>query len=157
MSIEISALKPDDAETLWQLVHAVAAKEMGFPEEAMRHYRGSLTGGEFTRRVQDPRQVLLAARRQGQMVGVVAGSAPEGGVATIVWLLVTAGARGSGLGTRLFLEACARYRAMGCHKIKLMATSPDAVRFYERCGMSVEGYHPDHWWHLNFWALGMHI
>jgi hypothetical protein len=42
--------------------------------------------------------------------------------------------RGSGIGGRLFVEACNQYRSMGCHKIKLTAPTRDAVCFMEHQG-----------------------
>jgi hypothetical protein len=59
-----------------------------------------------------------------------------------------------GVGKALFQQACKVYGSLGCHKVKLTASTPKAVTFYEKLGMSVEGKHLNHWWMLDFWSLG---
>ena len=157
MSVEISTVKPYEANLVWQLLTHVASEELGFPEEALRHYRETWTDEEIAQRAQSQEYVLLAARKDGELIGILIGTPPEGGVGTVPWLLVSPKCRGQGIGNRMFDEACSRYRAMGCHKVKLTAPNKRAVRFYEKQGMRVEGFHANHWWRLDFWALGKNL
>lgn len=157
MNIEISILKPCEASLVWPLVNHIAAKELGFPEEALCFYHQQLTEEEVARRTADLLHVVLAARIDEKLVGALIGTPPEGGVGTILWLLVYAKWREYGIGRHLFCEACRRYQEMGCHKIKLTAPTKHTVRFYEKQGMQVEGFHANHWWNLDFWSLGKNI
>jgi GNAT superfamily N-acetyltransferase len=154
---EISPVKPSEAHLVWPLLTEIATEELGFPEEALQHYRLTLTDEEIVRWAQSQKHVLIAARKDGKLVGILIGTPPEGGVGTILWLLVTPEYRGEGIGARIFEEACKRYKAIGCHKIKMTAPTKDAVMFYEKQGMQIEGFHIDHWWHLNFWSLGKRL
>lgn len=157
MSVEISPVKAREAHLVWPFVASIAREEMKFHDEILLHYRKLLTDEEIGRRSQDERHVLLAARRDGEMEGILIGTPPEGGVATILWLLVSAKCRREGIGKSLFEAGCRRFRSMGCHKVKLTAPTSDAVRFYEKQGMAVEGFHPNHWWHLDFWSMGKNL
>jgi len=154
MSLEISPVKVHEAHLVWPFVAHIAGEEMKFHDEILLHYRRTLTDEEICRRTEDENHLLLAVRKDGEIEGVLIGTPPEGGVGTILWLLVSAGCRGQGLGKGLFEAGCSRYRSMGCHKIKLTAPTSDAVRFYKKQGMAIEGFHPDHWWRLDFWSLG---
>lgn len=157
MSFEISPLKADEAHLVWPFVANIAKEEMKFPDEVLVHYRRILTDEEIGRRSRDDKHLLIAARKDGKIEGILIGTPPEGGVATILWLLVSARCRREGIGKCLFEAGCSCFRSMGCHKIKLTAPTSDAVRFYEKQGMAVEGFHPDHWWHLDFWSLGKNL
>lgn len=154
MSVEISSVKPEEAQVVRQRLVGLSAEGMGFPEEALRYYRDSWSVDTIAQRARNPQQVLLAARKKGELVGLLMGMQPEGGVATIVWMLVAPEFRRQGIGCRMFEEACRRYRDMGCHKVKLTVPNKQAVRFYEKQGMQMEGFHSNHWWRLDFWSMG---
>ena len=132
----------------------MAANELGFSSVALDHFSQSFTDEELVRRIQCPGTPVFIAMKNDCLAGVLIGSLPEGGVGTIIWLIVFSGFRGIGLGKDLFEKACKAYSSMGCHKVKLTASTPEAVRFYEKLGMSVEGQHNNHWWMLDFWSLG---
>ena len=127
-----------------------AMRELGFPKEASGFY---LEQWKARKR----EGVALEARTGGRIVGVLVGARPEGGVGTIVWLVTSPAFRNRGIGAEMFRRACGWYREMGCHKLKLMAPVKKAVQFYEKQGMRIEGYHPRHWWDMDFWSLGKKI
>jgi ribosomal protein S18 acetylase RimI-like enzyme len=139
------------------LTGLAADERLGFPPEALDHYWEDWSVDAIQRRARNPNQVLLAARLGGELAGLLLGSVPEGGVATVVWLLVAEEFRRRGVGGGLFREACRRYRDMGCHKLRLTVPDRQTVRFYEKQGMRVEGFHPDHWWRLDFWSMGLSL
>ena len=100
------------------------------------------------------RHVVLTGWFETELAGVLLGSSPEGGVATIIWLMVDRRYQRRGFGSTLFKYACRLYREMGCHKIKLTVSQKNTIRFYEIQGMQVEGFHKNHWWKMDMWSLG---
>ncbi len=153
-AIEVLPIKPADVDDAFRLIRSVAVEELGMPEAALAGYRDLME-----RAAADPSGsgLFLGCRTGVAITGVVLCSRPEGGVATIIWLIVGEAHQGAGQGVLLLQAACDWARRQGCHKIKLTASSPDAIRFYERNGMDVEGYHPSHWWSIDFWSLGMQL
>jgi len=125
-----------------------------FPAEAIVEYLRPWTPERVAARLERGDDILVAAYAAGALVGVVSGTAPEAGVGTVIWLLVDASWRGRKVGTSLYHAACEAYRFLGAHKIKLTAPSEEARRFYEGCGMRVEGFHPNHWFGMTFSSLG---
>jgi ribosomal protein S18 acetylase RimI-like enzyme len=154
VSVAISPVQPEEASVVCERFIDLSAEGLGFPEQALGYFRDSLTVDSIAQQAQNPKQVLLAARRKGELVGLLLGTPPEGGVATIVWVLVAPECRREGIGCQMFQEACRRYRDLGCHKVKLTVPNEQTVQFYEKQGMQVEGFHANHWWHVDFWSLG---
>lgn len=108
-------------------------------------------------RLEQTKDLLLAAWHVDMPVGLVSGTQGEGGVGTIVWLMVDAPYRNQRLGRGLFWEAVKYYQTLNCHKIKLTAPTVEAKNFYLQQGMVVEGFHENHWYGINFWSMGYPI
>jgi len=154
MSVKISLIRPEEAGVVHQRLISLLEEGIGFPEKALCYYRENWTVDIITQRARNTQQVSLAAREQKEeIVGLLLGVPAEGGVATIVWVLVAPEFQRQGIGSKMFREACRCYRGMECHKIKLTVPNKQTVRFYEKQGMQVEGFHADHWWHLDFWSM----
>jgi GNAT superfamily N-acetyltransferase len=151
MELEISPIKPSDVNKALELVSEAAMGEMGFPLEALCHYRDIIVN---VLNGQSKGHLFLGCKKNEDLIGLLICLPPEGGVATILWLVVAPKYKGQGIGTQLFNMACQWAKDNGCHKIKLTASTTTAVHFYEKQGMKVEGSHRDHWWHLDFWSLG---
>jgi GNAT superfamily N-acetyltransferase len=98
---------------------------------------------------------LVAADDANSINGLILGTSIEGGVGTIVWLLVDRNLQQKGLGTKLFEAAKVWYKLKGAHKIKLTVPDKSTVGFYLKQGMTLEGEHLDHWWNHNFWSMGV--
>lgn len=128
-----------------------------FPASAIESYQQNWTLSKLRERVAEKRDLFKCIWLDGKPVAILSGTAPEGGVATIIWLLVAEEYRQRALGTVLLDAAIEHYRSLGCHKIKLTVPSDRARHFYLRHGMKEEGYHPNHWWNVSFWALGLDI
>jgi ribosomal protein S18 acetylase RimI-like enzyme len=154
MKTKLEIIEPHTARGIWRLISEVMAKELGFPSVALEHFRQSFTDRQLAKRIKSSDGPIFIASKNGCLAGVLVGSLPEGGVGTIIWLIVSSEFRGLGAGKALFKQACKTYHSMGCHKVKLTATTPEAVKFYKKLGMSVEGQHISHWWMLDFWSLG---
>ena len=106
-----------------------------------------------------PEKLTELARNKNSLIhsedgGLIIGPPPEGGVATIFWLLVDPAHQKKGCGRRLLHEAVIHYESQGCHKLKVTAPSLAAVHYYEHNGFRTEGFHPAHWAKQDFWSLG---
>ena len=130
-------------------------ESLGFPPEALEAYERRWTVGALLSQVEEGTLILHQAHTGTTLAGVVLGTSPEGGVATMVWLLVERAFQNQGMGTALFVRACNDYRAMGAHKLKLTVSRSEALAFYAKQGMVLEGTHPQHWWQMDFWSLGL--
>ena len=153
----ITAATAQDGPLMRMLLDRVCEERFDFPEGAMDAYRRMFEGETFGQWLRRPGTVFLAAREGERLQGFLAGLPPEGGVGTIMWLLVAQEARARGAGAALRDAACHRYEMFGAHKIKLTAPTSEAVSFYEHMGFKKEGFHPDHWWGCDFWSLGYHL
>lgn len=154
MSVEILAIKPQEAHAFCEKLYDLSADGIGFPEEALHHYRSIWTTDAIAQAARNRQHVLIAAWEGETMVGLLLGAPSEGGVGTIIWVLVARDYQRQGIGRRLFAEACRRYRGMGSHKVKLTVPNKKTVQFYEKQGMHVEGFHVNHWWHMDVWSMG---
>ena len=154
MNLKIESLLPSDAREFSRALN-LFAEGSGFSQAALEQYNQRWTAETIAFAAEKKEGILLAAKETGEIIGLVMGTPPEGGVATIIWLLVSPDHIRKGIGRMLFLEACHQYRSIGCHKVKLTTTSRKAVGFYKTQGMQIEGYHPEHWWHMDFWSLGI--
>jgi ribosomal protein S18 acetylase RimI-like enzyme len=125
-----------------------------FSAPAKHAYKQAWTEAKIIERIMQPRDLLLVCWDQQKPVGLVSGAVPEAGVGTIIWLLVDAQYRGQHIGQKLLEQGRDYYRQLNCHKLKLTAPSEEARDFYIRQGMSIEGFHPQHWWQADYWALG---
>lgn len=126
-----------------------------FSNQAKLSYKKTWTEEKIKQRIDHQADLLLLAWDQQKPVGLVSGTIPEAGVGTIIWLLIDENYRRRKLGQILLQQACGYYRHLNCHKLKLTAPSDQAKDFYVKQGMSVEGFHPQHWWQADYWALGM--
>ncbi len=153
---EVSAILAGDAPEVHAFLREHSADDvLGFPRPALDHYWAVWSCQAIKMQLVNPGSVMLAARQGGRLVGILLATPPEGGVGTVIWLLVASALRGKGIGSLLFSEACLCYRRLGCHKVKLTVPSAAAVAFYEKQGMKIEGAHPDHWWRMDFWSMGL--
>lgn len=137
-----------------QIVHS---SFLEFSETMRNYYLAQWTEETIAERLEKQNGVLLGAYEGDAMLGIASGTAPEGGVGTITWLLVDERARGSGVGSQLFEAACESYRRMDAHKMKLTAPTENARNFYLRMGMREEGFHPNHWFNQDFWGMAIKL
>lgn len=129
-----------------------------FSEEAQSYYAAGFAADILAKAQQQNSpcwQVKIS--EQGALLGAFCVTLPEGGVSTLIWLLVAPEAHGQGLGTALFHQACAQAKTLGAHKLKLTTPCPKNVAFYERMGMRIEGRHLRHWFGVDFTAMAIDI
>lgn len=146
-----------DAPRLLELFNHVCKESFVFPEEAMAHYRTLFQEDSLGSLLSSAESFLLKAEIDKSVAGIIVGLKPEAGLGTIMWLLVAPEHHRKGIGALLFDAACSHYKTIGVHKIKLTAPTKSAVEFYKHIGFKEEGFHPNHWWGMNFWSLGINI
>lgn len=153
--MEISQVSKATAEEYVRVLKQLITTTIKLPQEAIENFATQWT----VERLNDCAEtwVFLLARENGRTLGVILGTPPEGGVGTIVWVLVDSKLQKKGVGTALFSEACQIYRAKGAHKIKLTVPDEETVNFYLKQGMTLEGIHRKHWWNADFWSMGIQL
>ncbi len=154
MSVEIRALVPEEVKVFSEKLSSLSGQVPDFPQEALRYFHGLWSEEVLAQALRDSSHLLIAAWVDKEMAGLVLGTSPEGGVGTIIWVLVAGEFQRRGIGKSLFSEACRRYLEMGAHKVKLTVPTRETVAFYEKQGMKIEGFHEDHWWHMDLWSMG---
>lgn len=159
MGVEIGRLKACDATAVGRLVGLAIAEifDEGVASEVLYTYLSDWNDGDLAEWAAYEGRVVLVALDGDEIVGTVIGMEPQGGVATILWLVVDPSRRREGIGRRLFGAVCDAYRVAGCHKLKLAAPDVGVHRFYLGCGMGIEGFAVKHWWKHDFWMLGMEL
>lgn len=128
-----------------------------YPPAAVTAFSKAWTEDALTKRLLANNDLLISAWQDDLPIGFVSGPPPEGGVGTVVWLLVKEEMRGAKIGSTLFKMACEYYKSVDGHKVKLTASNQKARDFYHKIGMTEEGFHSKHWWGADFWSFGIQI
>lgn len=133
-------IRPVTAADVPAIVAMLADDPLGAHRESPDDLTPYLTALE--RLSGDPHQFVMAAVREGRVVGtlqltVVPGLSRKGATRSVIeGVRVHSDERGSGLGTTLMKWAIDESRRHGCQLVQLSsdATRTDAHRFYERLG-----------------------
>lgn len=152
----IRKIEPSESALYLERLEELIRENIVLPAHALEHYCQQFSEKDVFD-LSDKWLFLVAVNREGRFEGLILGSPQEGGVATIVWLLVDKTSQGTGLGKNLFEHACKHYLERGAHKIKLTTSEKQTTHFYEKLGMRQEGYHQNHWWRCDFWAMGLDL
>ncbi|MFA5136605.1 MAG: GNAT family N-acetyltransferase [Patescibacteria group bacterium] len=83
--------------------------------------------------------ILVAKDTEGMIVGFAVIDEPYGGVSLCRWLGVTKEYQNKGIGTALMRNWTELAQKQNCHKIEV-AAQPKAKLFYEKTGLTLEGY-----------------
>ncbi|QNL20592.1 GNAT family N-acetyltransferase [Hyphobacterium sp. CCMP332] len=137
-------------KTLRHLIHST----INLPQEALSYFSDPWTADKVK---SSKDWVFLLALDENKPSGVILGTPVEGGVGTIIWVLVDNTNQKKGIGTALFHEACKLYKEKKAHKVKLTVPNRRTVEFYEKVGMVLEGEHKNHWWGNDFWSMGLQL
>lgn len=147
--VQLGAAAPADVPVLCALLGELFAQEAEFRPDPPAHARA------LQRIIDDPALgAILVARRGAAVVGMVnllytVSTALGERVALLEDMVVSAAARGGGIGSALLRAAIAHAGEAGCKRITLL-TDPDntaAQRFYSRHGFT----------HSNMRALRLHL
>jgi GNAT superfamily N-acetyltransferase len=133
-----------DIPALSELLSALFAQEAEFTPDAGAQSRG------LARIIGNPDiGVILLARMDGRVAGMVnllftVSTALGEPVALLEDMVVAAGSRGAGVGTRLLTAAIDCARARGCKRITLLTDRANAAaqRFYAKQGFAASGMLP---------------
>jgi ribosomal protein S18 acetylase RimI-like enzyme len=87
----------------------------------------------FRERLAAQSPMMLTAKREQEITGVVLGHVDGGGLGTVDHLAVAAAVRGRGLGRALLATLESGARSLGVRQLTL-GSIDEAVGFYQRCG-----------------------
>lgn len=152
MMVEVSLVTLSEVSGFTSRLHELVLSTINLPKEALEKYNSTWTEKTISKNLED--LVLVKAVVNSEIVGVILGVKPEAGVGTIIWVLVDGKIQKGGIGSKMLHFAFSQYLDKGAHKIKLTAPAKDIVRFYEKNGMQLEGFFPNHWYNSDFWQLG---
>lgn len=155
MNISISLLSKIEINSFKKKLDQLIEQTIDLPKEAIESYKSNWD--EKSIELQLNNFLFLVAQNDNEIVGLILGSPHEGGVGTIIWVLIDPYIQKKGLGSQLFKEACKFYKNKGAHKIKLAVPDEKTVNFYKKQGMYLEGTHQNHWYGADFWSMGMNI
>jgi ribosomal protein S18 acetylase RimI-like enzyme len=99
----------------------------------------------------------IKVNANNEIIGAIISGRLEGGISTIIWLLVDPRFRGMGIGTQLMKFFIELEKKIGAHKIKLTVATENAKKFYLLSGFMQEGYHQNHWYQKNYWSMAYFI
>lgn len=128
-----------------------------FPREALEYYSLQWTPTQLTKRLENQSGLILCAWQNTQIVGLIAGSPIEGGVGTIIWLMVDPKYQNNKIGSQLLTKTKEYYKNVGAHKIKLTVHDEKAIKFYLREGFYQEALHKHHWWKMDFCSMCVYL
>lgn len=100
---------------------------------------------------------FIIAKIDSVVVGLIIATKPEGGVGTILWLIVKKSHYKKGIGTILIKKIIKEYKNNKAHKIKVTTPIKVNINFYKKFNFEVECYLKKHWWKKNFWQLSRKI
>jgi len=154
--IEIKEVsQPEISQYLFAL-HSLINSNINLPEEAKNSYVSQWDEEKISSQLN--KWLFLSAQDgDNSTVGVLLGTPIEGGVGTILWVLVDKITQNKRIGTQLFEKASIWYKNKGAHKLKLTVPEEKTIKFYTKQGMVVEGEHPNHWWNHKFWSMSIEL
>lgn len=150
--VEISRVSLSEVSEYTARLHELVVSTIDLPTEALEKYNTTWSEKTISNSLEE--LVLVKAVADSAIVGVVLGVKPEAGVGTIIWVLVDGQTQKGGIGSKMLDYAFRQYRNKGAHKVKLTAPAKEIVGFYEKNGMQLEGFFPNHWYNRDFWQLG---
>jgi GNAT superfamily N-acetyltransferase len=102
-------------------------------------------------------KIFVIAMFESVIVGLAIATKPEGGVGTILWLIVKKSHYKKGIGTILIKKIIKEYKNNKAHKIKITTPIKKNINFYKKFSFEIECYLKKHWWKKNFWQLSRKI
>lgn len=149
---------PSDAEHLIHFFNKNLVTSFPyFSNKARASYSEVFHPENIKQKIASNREIIYIAKTNTETKGLIFGSPPEGGIGTIIWLMVDAQHQGQGIGLCLLKKSIEIYQSLGTHKIKLTVHDKRALKFYLREGFVIEGHHLNHWWNLDFHSLALMI
>lgn len=153
--MKLDLIKISEINIYLEKLNSWLKESLTFPEKAIRNYN-NIWNKDFVISNLN-KAVFIGAWEKNQLIGLVLGTNIEGGVGTIVWVLVDSKFQEKGIGSALMKKTMNVYKNKGAHKVKLTVPNKDIVKFYEKQGMNKEGVFKNHWWNMDFWSMGKTI
>lgn len=151
----IDQLKENRANEYTALLHKLIQNYESFPLEGRKKFIQDWNLQAVKKKINS--HLLLFCDINDRMNGLLLGTYPEGGVSTILWLLVEEEFRAKGMGKLLIDSSIQFYKRKNSHKIKLSICEKYLLKFYEKLGFRLEGRHSRHWWETTFYSLGKEL
>ncbi len=153
--MQLDLIKVSEVNIYVEKLNYWLKESLPFPDEAIRNYN-NIWNEDFVNSNLN-KAVFIGAWEKNQLIGLVLGTNIEGGVGTIIWVLVDNKFHKKGIGSKLIKMSLNVYKKRGAHKVKLTVPEKETVKFYEKQGMNVEGVFKNHWWNMDFWSMGKTI
>ena len=154
--IDIKEVNADNAESYVLSLSSLIESTIKLPIEAKDSYKQQWSTEKLITQI-GKWLFLIATDENNNTIGVILGTPIEGGVGTIIWVLVDNTSQQKRVGSQLFEIAKEWYKNKGAHKIKLTVPDRETVEFYTKQGMVLEGEHLNHWWNADFWSMGKNL
>lgn len=152
MNFDIRLVTANELQDFTKKLHELVLSTIELPNEALYKYNEIWNEQTLKSSLND--LVLIVAKVDDHIIGVLLGTRAEAGVGTIIWVLVDKQIQKGGIGSKMLKLAFNEYLKRGAHKVKLTVPSKDTVHFYEKNDMLVEGYFQNHWYNCDFWQMG---
>lgn len=143
--VNIRPARLTDLAPIARLTRQVVKRDYAFYSPAIqgviiRRYTGRALASSMVR----GKRLVLVARTEPKLIGVLVTTANSDGVAVVHWLAVHEADRSQGVGTKLLTEFEKRLKGLPVHKIMLWTEV--ASLYYEKLGWAKEAVLPNHWW-----------
>jgi len=145
MNIQIEKLKPEEVIQFHEIFKAVMEKGYDYPLKVKEYFINRLYSlANFDYWLKYGYKTILVPKigtvpNVFQIIGFLVYDEPYGGVLLCRWLGIVSEFRHQGIGKMLMAEFVKDAQALGCHKVEV-AVQFDARDFYEKCGLSQEGF-----------------
>jgi len=154
--IEIQEIDKNTSNQYFQDLNLLINTTLNLPQDSIDYFSNQWNQSKIDNQIS--KYLFLRAKNEnGETLGLVLGTPTEGGVGTIVWLLVNKKFQNQKVGSELFKEAVNWYKERNAHKLKLTVPEESTTKFYIKQGMMIEGEHKNHWWKNDYWTMGLFI
>lgn len=139
MEVLVEKIQTKDLDNFWPVFSMVLSEGFpGYSKKVIDYFLQRIyTKVNFDYWLRYNYKIILVAKIENQLVGFMV-IEPYGGVCFTRWLGVLKEHRRKGVGRELINKWLELARQLGCHKVEI-ASQPEAKKFYEACGLVLEG------------------
>ncbi len=154
-AIKIKRATSKDINRFWNFFEKSVKKQ--FPEYPTRvrkfFLKKQYTKSHLKQCLREKTITLLIVLDNNEVVGYLIAGLPYGGIVSIIWLAVKDSLQRKGIGSALLKEYETIAKKKGIHKITLLVTNKENLKFYKKNGYKIIGYVPKNYFGLNDWWL----
>jgi len=143
MEVKIEKLQMQNLDEFWQVFAQILKADFpGYSKSVVDYFLTRMyLKDNFDHWLKTDWKVILIAKNtktEVKIIGFAVLDKPYGGVCFCRWLGVLPELRKNGIGRRLIEEWISYAKNCGCDKVEI-ASQPNAKKFYEKCGLNLEG------------------